>query len=94
MFKGKFTNRANIRVFSKKRTHADDPFVFVKNLFLDGGYNIITKNINYLCLVFHTSCYLLDMYYFINYFTIDLLLKYACGIANTIYVSTTKNIYN
>lgn len=89
MFNFFFKSSRNIRVFSKKRSQSDDPFVFLKNVFLDGGYNIITKNINFICIVLHTSSYLLEMNYLIHHFTLDFLLKYVCGIIVTTYVSTS-----
>lgn len=66
---------------------SDDPFIFLKTIFIDGCYNIVIKNISYICLVLHTSSYMLDIIYLIQHFTLNVLLKYGCGFAIMTYVS-------
>lgn len=73
-------------VFFQKVSQSDDPFIFLKTFFFDGGYNSVTKNISYICTALHTSSYLLEMVYLIRHFTLHILLKYSSGLLIMIYV--------
>lgn len=86
---------ARARLFSKTRSKSDDPFVFIKDIFVDGGYNKVAKIINLVCIVFHTFSFcFLEMNYFFHHFTTDLLIKYGFVIAIVLYVSTIFPIVN
>lgn len=82
--------KKHIIVFSQKLSQSDNPFIFLKTVFVDGGYNTISKKVSYICIILHTSSYLLQMNYLIQHFSVDILLKYGCGILLMTYVSILK----
>lgn len=79
--------KKNINIFSEKSPQSDDPFLFLRTVFIDAGYTTVAEKINYFCIVFHTSSYLLEMNYLIQHFTLNTLLKHGCGMLVMIYVS-------
>ncbi|EFA07457.1 uncharacterized protein LOC103313598 isoform X2 [Tribolium castaneum] len=83
------TNKRQKRLFSKTRTKSEDPFVMIKDVFVDGGYHPVTKMLNYICLVIHSCSLLLELNYFVHNYHFDLMMKYCCAMSLMGYIIAT-----
>jgi hypothetical protein len=61
--------------------------VHIRKLFIDFGYSKIIKCVNVFYMIFHTFVMLLQIYFMIDNFSIDLITRYAPPLTVLLYVS-------
>ncbi|RZB94446.1 hypothetical protein BDFB_011466 [Asbolus verrucosus] len=69
-----------------------DPFITLRKLFVDFGYNRITKIVNKFCLLVQSFILLIQVYYVINNFSLDIFGIYAYAVTFTAYVTVVMLI--
>ncbi|XP_044262226.1 odorant receptor 43a-like [Tribolium madens] len=55
----------------------DDPFIFIRKIFIDYGYSRFFNYYNRLVFVFHTCSLLLEGYYMVKNFSLDFFTQYG-----------------
>nr|XP_015833776.1 PREDICTED: uncharacterized protein LOC107397590 isoform X2 [Tribolium castaneum] len=71
---------------------SDDPFIFIRKLFVDYGYSRIINSYNRFIFIFHTCSLLLEGYYIIKNFSIDFFTQYGGATNLILYFLVTQFI--
>ncbi|EFA01395.1 odorant receptor 185 [Tribolium castaneum] len=58
----------------------DDPFIFIKKIFIDYGYSKPLNYYNRLVFIFHTCSLTLESYFMLKNFSLDFFTKYGCAL--------------
>ncbi|XP_068912416.1 uncharacterized protein [Tenebrio molitor] len=64
---------------------SDDPFVLIRKLFLDFGYNKVIKCANLFYIIFYSFIACLEIYFMIDNFSVELIARYGPPLVVLIY---------
>ncbi|RZB38962.1 hypothetical protein BDFB_003436, partial [Asbolus verrucosus] len=54
-----------------------DLFIVLRKIFIDYGYHKVTKQINLVCLVFHSVAYLVQVVFILSHMNVELISRYS-----------------
>ncbi|RZC37022.1 hypothetical protein BDFB_011628, partial [Asbolus verrucosus] len=69
--------------------NTDDCFIIIRKLFIDFAYNKYTKLFNMICLLFQSAVYLVEIYFMIANFNLELLSRYSAQMLIFAFILTT-----
>ncbi|EEZ97700.1 odorant receptor 191 [Tribolium castaneum] len=68
------------------------PYYYLLKICIDFGYSKIVKCINVVCIIINSSTLFIQVYYVQQHFNKELIFKYGCGMALTIYTIASISV--
>ncbi|EFA02951.1 odorant receptor 197 [Tribolium castaneum] len=69
-----------------KKRKFDDRFIVFKKIFFEFAYSKEMKIYNMICLVFHSFSFVLQVYFIVQNFSVELITRYGCILAVFLYL--------